>query len=305
MSYTWSRTTLGEDLGEQMTEKDKRAVARTGVPRRGERRRRGRRLRPAGLQLGPRVGRDLIPMPGGPVGPRFYPPRAFAPHRTSQAIPPMRRDESLEDYYTIEGLGFSLKPPKWLRKMQPGKVLKKLAVPLAIGAGALLIPGVAPAAAGLIRGAAGAAGSAARLIGGKLVAPAIKQASGLIRGAMTNEPRTQLGLPGILARAVQGAIPGPVSVPVIESVEPASVPIVTAETSSVPLPGRVDYGIVDTGYESMALPSGSGIETMQPAPEYAMDPEQGEKLGQFVLWGGLAALAIGVAAISSRARRRA
>jgi hypothetical protein len=44
----------------------------------------------------------------------------------------------------LSGLGFSLKPPKWIRKMQPGKVLKKVAVPLAIVAGAVLIPGAAP-----------------------------------------------------------------------------------------------------------------------------------------------------------------
>src|SRR5258706_15265673 len=63
------------------------------------------------------------------------------------------------------GLGFSLKPPKALRKLsfksiskiQPGKVLAKVAVPLAITAGALLIPGVAPAALAAARGGAGLA----------------------------------------------------------------------------------------------------------------------------------------------------
>jgi len=43
----------------------------------------------------------------------------------------------------LSGLGFSLKPPKFIRKMQPGVILKKAAIPLAIAA-AVLIPGALP-----------------------------------------------------------------------------------------------------------------------------------------------------------------
>jgi hypothetical protein len=50
-------------------------------------------------------------------------------------------------------LGFSLKPPKWLRKAQPGKILKKYALPIAAIGAAFLIPGAAPL---LAKGAVGA-----------------------------------------------------------------------------------------------------------------------------------------------------
>jgi hypothetical protein len=53
----------------------------------------------------------------------------------------------------LSGLGFSLKPPKWIRKMQPGKILKKVAVPLAVVGASLLIPGVGGA---LVKGATSA-----------------------------------------------------------------------------------------------------------------------------------------------------
>jgi hypothetical protein len=72
----------------------------------------------------------------------------------------------------LEGLGFSLKPPKWLRKAQPGKVLKKIALPVAAIAATAFIPGAAPLALKAATGVARAAGSvlraggaAARVIG--------------------------------------------------------------------------------------------------------------------------------------------
>jgi hypothetical protein len=59
--------------------------------------------------------------------------------------------------FADETLGFSLKPPKWLRKAQPGKILKKAAIPLAIAAGTLLIPGVGGAAVKGLTAVGGAA----------------------------------------------------------------------------------------------------------------------------------------------------
>lgn len=76
----------------------------------------------------------------------------------------------------LSGLGFSLKPPKWLRKMQPGKILKKAALPLAIGA-ALFIPGALPL---LAKGVVGAS----KLVvgGGRLVAKGVTAAARLAAG---------------------------------------------------------------------------------------------------------------------------
>jgi hypothetical protein len=51
-------------------------------------------------------------------------------------------------------IGFSLKPPRWLRKMQPGKVLVKYGLPAAAVAATFFIPGVAPAAARIVAGGA-------------------------------------------------------------------------------------------------------------------------------------------------------
>jgi len=43
-----------------------------------------------------------------------------------------------------QDLGFSLRPPKWLRKAQPGVILKKAAPYIAAGAAIALVPGLAP-----------------------------------------------------------------------------------------------------------------------------------------------------------------
>jgi hypothetical protein len=72
----------------------------------------------------------------------------------------------------IDQLGFSLKPPKWLRKAQPGKILKKAAIPLAVVGATLLIPG----AGGVIASAALAAAKGAAKLGKgavKLVSPTV------------------------------------------------------------------------------------------------------------------------------------
>jgi hypothetical protein len=100
------------------------------------------------------------------------------------------------------GLGFSLKPPKWARKMQPGKILKKIAIPLAVVGGALLIPGGgALLAKGLVGGAKLAVGGA-RLAGkgifgaGKLLR---KGAIGLFKSPVPKDfigPPAPSGTPG-------------------------------------------------------------------------------------------------------------
>jgi hypothetical protein len=62
-------------------------------------------------------------------------------------------------------LGFSLKPPKFIRKLTIKKVLKPLAIAAAVGA-SLFIPGVAPVALAIGKGAL----SAGRFVGGGILA---------------------------------------------------------------------------------------------------------------------------------------
>ena len=64
----------------------------------------------------------------------------------------LRNREQLGD------LSFSFKRPRWLRKAQPGKILKKYALPIGLVAGSLFIPGVAPLAGKVIMGGAKFAG---------------------------------------------------------------------------------------------------------------------------------------------------
>lgn len=82
------------------------------------------------------------------------------------------------------GLGFSLKPPRWIRKMQPGVYIRKH--PLVLAPLALAVPGVAPfllhaatAGAGLLaRGATAAAGGITNLLRStKLPTGALQQAA--------------------------------------------------------------------------------------------------------------------------------
>ena len=90
----------------------------------------------------------------------------------------------------LSGLGFSLKPPRWVRKLTIKKVIKPLAITAAI-VGAAFIPGALPLvgkAAGLLaKGAVGAGRLALR--GGKAAASGFKSTF-FKRGAVT--PQTTI-----------------------------------------------------------------------------------------------------------------
>jgi len=80
--------------------------------------------------------------------------------------------QALEGY--DDGLGFSLKPPKWLRKL----TIKKAIVPLAVVGASLFIPGAAPLLAKGIVGASKLVVGGGRLLG--------KGVTGLVRLAGKN-----------------------------------------------------------------------------------------------------------------------
>jgi hypothetical protein len=65
---------------------------------------------------------------------------------------------------TLSGLEFSLKPPRWVRKLTIKKALKPLAI-AAVVAGSMFIPGVAPVALAIGKGALTAGGAIIRGVG--------------------------------------------------------------------------------------------------------------------------------------------
>jgi hypothetical protein len=227
---------------------------------------------------------------GGGISPKLM---RVGYRRLRAPIPPWSTvPRSVLNQYALNGyepLGFSLKPPKWLRKAQPGKILKKIAVPLAIG-GALLIPGVAPLALTAVK-----AGGGLLLKGG---AGVVKAGGGLFRLGAKTVTKT---IPGIFGRGRSPApgiptmgTPGfdyPQASPGWPQPAPASAPTFEYtpqfQTSQAP--------------QMMQASAGGGVEI--PMMETGPGPEAGAKVlgpGLLVV-GGLVAIGL-IASMSSRRR---
>ena len=130
--------------------------------------------------------------------------------------------------YTLSGLEFSLRPPRWVRKMKPGKVLIKVAKVGAVVAGAAI---VAPAAAGLVLRGGAAAIKAAGVVG-KIGAGAFRLGAGksganLVSSMFRRGPRIRTTLP---TQPTVTVTEGPIETP-----QPPAMPQVMPET---PAPGR-------------------------------------------------------------------
>jgi hypothetical protein len=177
-----------------------------------------------------------------------------------------------------DGLGLSLRPPKWVRKIQPGKILKKVAIPLAIG-GALFIPGVAPlalkAGAGLLKGGIGI----------------VKAGGGLIRGTATRGAKAIGGLFG--RKALAAGLPT-MGMPGFEYPQ-APPPAPAAAMVLAPPEYQTSYPMVP----AMSASAGGEIPMMETGP----GPEAGARaLGPgLMVVGGLVALGL-IASMSSRRR---
>jgi hypothetical protein len=108
--------------------------------------------RPPRLKLH-RVKASKLPHPAAWTGQK----RRARPHEFTSTLP--RLPAHYAQASQLSGLGFSLKPPKWVRKLTIKKVIKPLAITAAI-VGAAFIPGALPLvgkAAGMIaKGAVGA-----------------------------------------------------------------------------------------------------------------------------------------------------
>lgn len=199
---------------------------------------------------------------------------------------------SLPSQSTLGDLDFSLKPPKWLRKAQPGKILKKLAVPIAVGA-ALLIPGVAPAVATVARGAFGGVkavgGAALSLFRGK------PRPIGLPTGALAaaasipaSMPSPRGTLANLFGRGPIIGIGGPIGVP-------AQSPITIAQPVDAPFTLNPSPSTAGGG-ETLNVPtasvfgSGGGGGSGQTFSEVGAAPSSGVN----PMWLAGGALALGL-----------
>lgn len=127
---------------------------------------------------------------------------------TTPAIMPAHGGGAYQPMHDDQGLGFSLKPPKWIRKAKPGKILAKIAVPAAVIGASFLIPGVGGAlvkgitsAGGMLFRGATAAGKAVVGAGGavaKAAAPVIAPATKAV----------EVVAPGLIPPPIQALLPG-------------------------------------------------------------------------------------------------
>ena len=153
-----------------------------------------------------------------------------------------RHAESSFESRQLEGLGFSLKPPKWLRKAQPGKILAKVAVPAAAITAAALIPGVAPLALTVAKGAL--------VKGGKLFGSAARAAGGVVRNVLAPPPA-----------------PAPTTPPFVELPTPT---IPGARRNWLgPAPAR---SIADRLLEQLRIPTTPAVSTTRPETPASEDP---------------------------------
>jgi hypothetical protein len=241
------------------------------------------------------VVRSARPTPrqvmGGGISPKLI---RVGYRRLRAPIPPWSTvPRSVLNQYALNGyepLGFSLKPPRWLRKAQPGKILKKVAIPAAI-VGAMFIPGVAPLAlkAGgmLLKGGVGVVKAGGGLVRG---------AGGLVRGAATGGAKAVTGLFGKRTIAALQA-PPTMGTPGFEYPQaPAPAPAQTP--TFVPAEYQTSYPMAP---QMMQASAGGGVE--MPMMETGPGPEAGAKvLGPgLVVVGGLVALGL-IASMSSRRR---
>lgn len=227
--------------------------------------------------------------------------RRTRPGELAETLPRLPSNYTLASDLT--GLGFSLKPPKWLRKMQPGKILKKAIVPAAIIGGSLLIPGVGGVVAKGLTSAAKGAASLARLgfgVGKGVVGGAAKLAgkgaSGIARLfsgklAAGSAASTLLSSAGsaagnAIASSIVGGQPTAADVPVSD------------QQATAAMIAQPSYSPQDSGY---AWQGGGGYSAPAAAAESAA-PAQAGMDGSTLMMIGVGVLAL--VAVTGALKRR-
>jgi hypothetical protein len=165
---------------------------------------------------------------------------------------------------TTAALGFSLRPPKWVRKAQPGKVLKKAIIPIAVVGATLLIPGVGGAVVGAVTAAAKASGGfVGRIFGkgitvAKTVTTAVKPVAPLVQQIA---PMALPMMPGSVPAASAPSTPTPVSM-TPQSAAPeisSSGSMFTPSASAASDQATGGSGAASTGMPGWVIPAGLGL----------------------------------------------
>jgi hypothetical protein len=254
---------------------------------------------------GPRPVRRLVP------GSRLPRPKSTGgvkrrarPRELTETLPRLPSNYTLESELT--GLGFSLKPPGWLRKWQPGKTLKKALVPAAIIGGSLLIPGVGGVVAkGLTVAAKGAVGAGKLALGagkgilGGAAKLAGKGATGL---AKLFGGKLAAGSVGSTLLSTAGTAAGSALVSSIVGGQPvAAEPAVTTDAqASQAMISQPSYAPESYG-SGWAAGSGGGYYSPQAAAESAA-PSQAGMDGSTIMMLGVGVIAL--MAVTGALRRR-
>jgi hypothetical protein len=175
----------------------------------------------------PRSGRPGVP--GGGLLPEHY--------------------QALEGY--DDGLGFSLKPPKWVRKLTLKKVVKPLLITAAVVTGAALIPGALPLLARGLVGAGKLAFGGVKLAGRgvtglvKLAGREVGAAATVFRGTPQTAIAPQPSVETMQAPAAGGGsyyLPSPTAQAAAQMPVSAFEPGSTAPISSTPISSPSDAG---------------------------------------------------------------
>lgn len=194
------------------------------------------------------LGRPRVVAPGTVFAVRSFDATRTMPISRPAFAAGQLADDELYGIGDDDNLGFSLKPPKFIRKLQPGKLLKKAAIPLAIGAAAL-IPGVAPAIAtvgkGLVTGAAklvtGPAGLIAKNVGAAGSVLGVKRGAfggvfaslaNKVAAARSQSPQPEAVQPATIEEMAPAYVPP--AAPIVQEVSPQTIPLVQASMIGVP-----------------------------------------------------------------------
>jgi hypothetical protein len=203
------------------------------------------------------------------------------------------------DQQLADDLGFSLKPPKSVRKafrsVQKAVTLKRVLTGAAIAAGAVV---AGPAVLAVAKGAGGLVARGAR---------GLVRRGGSIRAAQVNDPAGQRNdARAMVSEFDSRPAPGPVPAPMIDEVQPQPLPPIYANDSSeIPLPGvpGYDYGL-RTLSASGSPETGGDVDSIPPNPAALTAAQGGKLLTGAVVVGMIALGLVGWAAYRSAKRGR-
>lgn len=196
-------------------------------------------------------------------------------------------------YYVQDaGLGFSLKPPKWLRKAQPLKAISKMKLKDALKVGAI-VGGAIIAGPTVFAAAKGAA----KFAGGKMLPALFSAGRGLKAGALLKGARAAAGAVGTVTGAATAAAP------ILTAFTPSAVDVMPAQSYAPEIPAASSVAMMPAG--------GGGGASVTATDDAAYEPDKTALLTAveaaptaMAVAGGLAVLALAYWVSKSGRRRR-